>query len=102
MLACSKESLGMANYAGYLAFRKATAIYRKWGFRTFLLTCLSFVGGFGLAVWERTQEGDRKGEIILLGCIVLAILGGYHIRQVLVLATKFIYTPENCALHNIA
>lgn len=98
----SKESLGLANHAGYLAFRDATAQYRKNGFRAFLTTCVSFVGVFGLSVWERTKEGDRKGQVILVGSIVLALLGAYHIHAVLRLATKFIYTPENCAINHIA
>ena len=98
----SKESLGMANHAGYLAFQKATAVYRKWGFRAFLMTCLSFVSGFGLSVWEKTQAGDRKGQFILVGSIVLALLGVYHIHTVLNLASQFIYTPESCAINNIA
>lgn len=95
----------MANHAGYLAFQTATAVHRKWGFRTFLLTCLSFLGGFALSVAEKetTQIGDRKvGRLLLVASIGLALLGAFHIQAVLQLATRFIYTPESCALNHIA
>ena len=93
----------MSNHAGYLAFQTATALHRKWGFRTFLLTCLSFLGGFALSVAEKETTGDRKvGRLLLVASIGLALLGAFHIQTVLTLATKFIYTPESCALNHIA
>jgi hypothetical protein len=91
----SKSALGMVNEEGYLAFRAATQIYAKWGFRSFLTTCVSFVGSFLLSLYARIKtEGDQLGKVVLIGSILLALLGAYHIREVLALATKYIFTPE--------
>ena len=100
----TKECLGMHNDSGYLAFQAATAIYRKWGFRTFLMTCLSFVGSFLLSVYEKVREegSTRVATFIMVGSIVLALLAGFHIQMVLRMATQFIYTPDFKALHKIA
>lgn len=99
----AKECLGLGNTAGYLSFQAATAIYRKWGFRTFLMTALSFICSFLLSVYEKTQEGDADiGRWVIVGSIVLTLFAGFHIQAVLSLATQFIYTPDFKALHKIA
>jgi hypothetical protein len=91
----SKSALGMVNEEGYLAFRAATQVYAKWGFRSFLTTCVSFVGSFLLSLYARIKsEDDKLGRAVLIGSIIVASLGAYHIRQVLCLATEFIFTPE--------
>jgi len=82
----------MANWDGYVAFWDATAVYRKWGFRSFLTTCVTFVGTFVVSVWERTKDDQLRGQVIMAMSVTLALLGAYHIRAVLKLATKFIFT----------
>jgi len=98
----SREALGMGNESGYMAFTAATAIYRKWGFRAFLTTCLSFVTSFVLSIVEKTSNEDRVGQYILIASIILLMFSVYHLQTVLALATKLIYTPEFKALHKIA
>ena len=105
----SKESLGMQNDMGYMAFQAATAIHRKWGFRTFLSTCLSFVGSFLLSVYERAQAGSKdkkflqsRGLWIFAIAVLLTGLAAFHIQHVLSLATELIYTQEYKAKHLIA
>ena len=97
----SREALGMGNNSGYVAFTAATAIYRKWGFRAFLTTCLSFVASFVISIVEKTSDEDRVGQYILAASIVLLAFGVVHLQTVLALATKFIYTPEFKILNNI-
>jgi hypothetical protein len=97
----SREALGMGNNSGYVAFTAATAIYRKWGFRAFLTTCLSFVASFVISIVEKTSDEDRIGQYILAASIVLLAFGVVHLQTVLALATKFIYTPEFKILNNI-
>lgn len=98
----SKEALGVGNEAGYLAFQYATAMFRKWGFRSFLVTCLSFVICFLASVVEKTSNEDRVGQAILVASIILALIGVFKINAVLTLATKYIYTAEVRAAHHIA
>ena len=98
----SKECLGLQNDAGYLAFSTATAIFRKWGFRCFLTTCMGFVGSFLLSVYERSLGEKELGKWVLVGSIILTLMAGYHIQTVLHLATKLIYTPEFCQKNHIA
>jgi len=98
----SKEALGVGCEEGYVAFQHATAIYRKWGFRTFLLTCLSFVTSFLISVVEKTSNEDTVGQAILLMSILLALVGVFHIHTVLGLATKYIYTVEMKSKNYIA
>ncbi|CAB9509793.1 expressed unknown protein [Seminavis robusta] len=100
----SKESLGMRNDAGYLAFQTATAVYRKWGFRTFLVTCWCFVGSFLLTVYEKSiQECQTTlGRVVLVASVIMALVAGFRIHEILVLATKLIYTPAACKLNHIA
>lgn len=98
----SKEALGMGNESGYLAFRNATAIFRKYGFRTFLITSISFVTSFLASVVEKTSDEDRRGQIILVASIVLAVVCSLNIHTVLSLATKHIYTAEFRAKNHIA
>jgi hypothetical protein len=99
----SKECLGLGNTAGYLAFQAATALYRKWGFRTFLMTAMSFTCSFLLSVYEKVREGGADiGRWVILGSIVLTLFAGFHIQAVLRLATQYIYTPDFKALHKIA
>lgn len=108
----SKEALGMGNEVGYAAFTKATALYRKWGFRAFLTTCLCFVTTFLTSVYEKTlshhhhdkslSPRDWVGQGILVVSIFLAIMGTVHIQKVLAMATRYIYTPEACAANHIA
>jgi hypothetical protein len=103
----SKECLGMHNDAGYVAFQAATAIHRKWGFRTFLTTCLSFVGSFLLSVYEnaitkKAETGRTKGLWIFAVAIILAAVAAFEIQRVLSLATQLIYTAEFKARHEFA
>lgn len=104
----SKECLWMQNDVGYAAFQAATAIHRKWGFRTFLSTCLSFVASFLLSVYENAQDGyaqkglRSRGLWIFALSVLLAGLAVYHVQNVMSLATQFIYTPEFKARHLIA
>ena len=93
----SKESLGMGNDIGYIAFQQATAVYRKWGFRSFLATCISFVGGFMLSVFGNVTEGGSEvangvDKLILGGSIILTLLGAFQIKVILNLATRYIYS----------
>jgi hypothetical protein len=90
----SKQSLGMMNDQGYLAFQAATAVYRKWGFRSFLTLCWSYVASFLLSVYQRTTEEDRVGQAILVASVLLTLFGAFHIQVVLNLATELIFTPE--------
>lgn len=98
----SKEALGMRNESGYLAFAAATAIYRKWGFRAFLTTCISFIISFVTSVVEKTSNEDRAGQLILISSIIVLLFGAFHIQTVLALATKLIYTPEFVSLNHVA
>jgi hypothetical protein len=94
----SKSALGMMNDKGYLAFKAATAVYRKWGFRCFLISLGSFVGVFLLSLYNKTicdnDGADRWDKAIFAASLLLAVLGAYHIKAVLNLATHFIFTPE--------
>lgn len=98
----SKTALGMSNDAGYTSFKMATAIYRKWGFRCFLTELTSFVCSFVISLynklWHEAQAHPetkdmwkRVGTYIMTGCILLIVLGTYHIKVVLNLATKHIF-----------
>jgi hypothetical protein len=98
----SKEALGMGNESGYLAFRDATAVFRKWGFRAFMLTAVSFVTSFLTSVVEKTSNEDFTGQVILVASIILAMVGVFHIHTVLTLATKYIYTAAAMAENHIA
>ena len=98
----SREALGLGNESGYVAFAAATAIHRKWGFRAFLTTCLSFVASFVISIVEKTSNEDRLGQYILIVSIFLLAIGVFQLQSVLALATKFIYTPEFKILNNIA
>jgi hypothetical protein len=99
----SKSALGMSNDAGYASFKMATALYRKWGFRCFLTELTTFVYSFMISLynklWVEAQAhpetphlSKRVATYIMAGSIILALLGSYHIKNVLNLATKFIFT----------
>jgi hypothetical protein len=98
----SKEALGMGNESGYIAFVAATAMYRKWGFRAFLTTCLTFVTSFVMSIVEKTSKEDRVGQLILVASTILLAFGVFHLQTVIALATEFIYTPEFKSLNHIA
>ena len=98
----SKEALGMDNVAGYISFRDATAVLRKWGFRAFLVSMCTFVTSFLISVAEKTSYKDRWGQLILVGSILLTLVGAFHIHTVLTLATKYIYTARAVAENGIA
>jgi hypothetical protein len=86
----------------HVAFKTATAIYRKWGFRCFLMELSTFMFSFLLSlyntVWMEAREHDDKelyqrvGTYIVMGSAVLLLLGAFHIHCVLDLATKHIFT----------
>ena len=89
------------NDQGYLAFKAAIHPYSQWGFRTFLTTLSSFIGSFLLSLVSKllaAQEGYGEdfpaGRWILLGTIGLTLLGVFHIKQVLDLASLYIFVPE--------
>jgi hypothetical protein len=99
----SKSALGMSNDAGYASFKMATAIYRKWGFRCFLTELTSFVYSFMISLYnnlwneakahpEAKDMSKRVGTYIMAGSVFLIILGTYHIKHVLGLATQHIFT----------
>jgi hypothetical protein len=90
----SKESLCMTNDQGYLAFQVATAVYRNWGFHSFLTLCWFYVVSFLLSVYQRTTKEDRRGQAILVASVLLTLFGAFHIQMVLNLATELIFTPE--------
>ena len=84
----------MENNEGYMAFRLATHVYSKWGFRSFLATLSSFVVSFLLSLYARVQaEEDDLGRFIVAGSVLLACLATISIIKVLHLATEFIFTP---------
>jgi hypothetical protein len=83
-----KESLlGLRKDQGYyLAFQAATAVYRKWGFRSFLTLCwlvLRYVASFLVSAYQRTTEEDRVGQAILVASVLLTLFGAFHIQIVL-------------------
>jgi len=96
----SKEAIGMGNNAGYIAFRNATHVFRQLGFRCFLFTCLSFIGSFGISVWEKCRR-QQRGFVFFALSTVSVLVGAYHIQVILNLATEHIYTPEFCAKNSI-
>jgi len=98
----SREALWMNNIEGYLLFQQATAVLRKWGFRSFLMTSLSFLTCFLTSVVEKTSNEDRAGQIILVVSILLVLAGCFKIHTVLTLATKYIYTAAACAKNHVA
>jgi hypothetical protein len=98
----SRAALGLGHDTGYVTFQTMTAIYRKWGFRTFLITCLSFVISFLASVFEKTSNEDRLGQAIVVSSIILAFFGVFHIHAVLRIASEVIYTPALKASHHIA
>mmetsp|Transcript_28071 Transcript_28071/g.52681 ORF Transcript_28071/g.52681 Transcript_28071/m.52681 type:complete len:236 (+) Transcript_28071:34-741(+) len=97
----SRSALGMGNDEGYVAFKTATALYRKWGFRCFLTELLTLVVSFLLSLYNKlwneagrqveTPLLKRAGTYIMAGSVILILLGGYHIQKVLELATKNIF-----------
>jgi hypothetical protein len=98
----SQSALGMNNDAGYASFKMATALYRKWGFRCFLTELTSFVYSFMISLYnklwneakahpENKNLSKRVGTYIMVGSIILVVLGTFHIKNVLNIATKFIF-----------
>jgi hypothetical protein len=98
----SKTALGMSNDAGYASFKVATAWYRKWGFRCFLIELTTFVYSFMISLYnnlwneakahpETTDLSKRVATYIMTGSIILVLLGTYHIKNVLDIATKLIF-----------
>ena len=93
--------LSLGNYVAYTSFRTATASYAKWGFRSFLTSCTSFVVSFCLSLYSKIltnasaseeEDGGQPGSrFILTASIMLAIFASYHIQQILGLATNFIF-----------
>jgi hypothetical protein len=105
----SKSALGMSNDEGYAAFKAATAIYRKWGFRMFLTELVSFVYTFMISLYntlwiewdESTQQETenpvvqrRVGTCIFGVSLLFILLGGFHLQKVLSLATNLIFTAS--------
>mmetsp|Transcript_20239 Transcript_20239/g.29615 ORF Transcript_20239/g.29615 Transcript_20239/m.29615 type:complete len:235 (-) Transcript_20239:571-1275(-) len=102
----SKSALGMQNDNGFLAFMAATKVYRIWGFRAFLTTLSSFVGSFLLSLYSNIMMHEKNsdysisnsskllGKVTWVTSILLTLLGTYHIKKVMNLATAFIFTPE--------
>jgi hypothetical protein len=92
----TNTALRMSNDQGYLAFRAATHTFSKWGFRCFLTSGASYLVSFLLNLYARiTRDEDQVyGKAVLGSCVILALLAGYHIHQVVGMATKYIYTPE--------
>ena len=92
-----KTALGMANDAGYIAFWEATAMYRQWGFRSFLTSFATFVTCFILSFFSKYIEnnGDEQeheyGKLLLGGSIGMALFGSFHIKRILDLATAHIF-----------
>ena len=87
----SKEALGTGKDGAYLAFSAATAIYRKWGFRSFLTMLASFVGSFLLSLWSKIESDNRLSRILFYVSSGLTLWGAVHIRHVLQLATQTIF-----------
>ncbi|KAL3903833.1 MAG: hypothetical protein SGARI_005203, partial [Bacillariaceae sp.] len=105
----SKSALGMSNDQGYAAFKMATAIYRKWGFRMFLTELISFVYTFMVSLYNKLwieqkestqQEGEnpitqrRVGVAVFGVATMMILLGGFHIQRVLSIATDLIFTDS--------
>jgi hypothetical protein len=89
----SKTALSTGNATGYLAFKAATANFRKLGFYTFL-TCLgTFTGTFMLSFYEKVEGDDRLGRNQLYFMGSLALMGIIVIKQILTYATVHIFTP---------
>jgi hypothetical protein len=104
----SQSALGMSNDAGYASFKIATALYRKWGFRCFLTELTTFVYSFMISLyntlWIEAQAhpgtpdlSKRVATYIMAGSIILVLLGSYHIKNILNIASKLIFTD---AYHN--
>jgi hypothetical protein len=98
----SQSALGMSNDAGYASFKVATALYRKWGFRCFLTELTTFVYSFMISLynnlWNEAKAHPETRDLskqiatyIMTGSIILVLLGTYHIKKVLDIATKFIF-----------
>lgn len=90
----SKTALSMGNEAGYLAFKAATAKFRKLGFYTFL-TCLgTFTGTFVLSFYEKVKDDGRLGNYFKCFIGMLALAGIFGVKIILNGATTHIFTPE--------
>ena len=109
-----KSALSMQNDVGYLSFQSATGGYATWGFRCFLTSLASFVASFLLSLSTKTifsrenknvafKENSIIGNILSIGnaqiviftiSILLTLVGAYHLKLVLNLASKYIFIPE--------
>ena len=109
-----KSALSMQNDVGYLSFQSATGGYATWGFRCFLTSLASFVASFLLSLSTKTifsrenknvafKENSIFGNILSIGnaqimiftiSILLTLVGAYHLKLVLNLASKYIFIPE--------
>jgi hypothetical protein len=98
----SKSALSMGNDEGYMAFRVATAMYRKWGFRCFLTEISTFVFSFAICLYNKLWNDarvhpvekplfQRAGVYIMAGFIILMAIGAYEIKNILNLATNLIF-----------
>jgi len=87
----SRTAIGMGNMEGYVAFRAATAIYRKWGFRCFLTSLFSFMGCFMASFYNRMSEYGRAGKSIFAVAACLAIAGSCEIFSILQLSSKIVF-----------
>lgn len=97
MVIYEKSALAMGNEMGYVAFKTATALYRRWGFRCFIASLGSFVGSFLLSLYSNTISTGNKpnpvGKAILWVSVLLTAIGASHIQHILNLATRFIFQP---------
>ena len=87
----SRTAIGMGNMEGYVAFRAATAIHRKWGFRCFLTSLFSFMGCFMASFYNRMSEYGRAGKSIFAVAACLAIAGSCEIFSILQLSSKIVF-----------
>lgn len=97
----SKAALGTSNDAGYLAFRAATATFRIWGFRAFLVNMsafdVSFLTQLYNALWEDARQREHPaalttaGKCIMGGSCLLALASYYVLRAVMNLASIHVF-----------
>lgn len=100
-----KAALGVGNDGGYIAFKSATAAFRVWGFRSFLVNMLTFVVSFMSqmynTLWEDARHHNHKsaltatGKFIMGGSVIFMMTGCSAIYAVLSLASQHVFSTND-------
>lgn len=98
--------LALLHFQFFSLSNRSIPSFQQWGFRCFLTELSSFVLSFLLSVyqnlWQQAKDypckdgsvipaWKRPGTYIMFGCIVLVTAGAIEIKNVLNLATKYIF-----------